>query len=633
MSDSSSNKIYPKTDIDHGHENNGYINDERPGEGAKSNYPSTLQPEHITNYDEISKPATVWSSDPTNLESGPGDGKNDGRETWDNPIEFLLSCIAMSVGLGNVWRFPFTALSNGGGAFLIPYLIVLIVIGRPIYYLEMCMGQFSRYGQVKVWNMAPLFKGIGYGSMIGTICVVSYYCSIMAATVFYFCASFQKNLPWDYCQKSWAGELICNDDGTLNATYNVKNETIASLYYYNEVFPQKDDISDGLGKPDWRLSLCLLFSWICIFLSLWKGVKSSGKVAYFTAIFPYVVLIILLIRGATLKGAWKGIKYLIEPQWDKLYDPKVWYAAVGQCFFSLSTGFGPIIMFSSYNPFSHNVYRDAWVISFMDTFTSILAGCTIFAVLGYLSEETGRPISEVAGFAGPGLAFVSYPEAIAQFTFVPQLFAVLFFLMLFTLGIGSATSLTGGIITIICDQFKSFKKWLVTLVVCIVGFFSGLMFVTEGGGAMVGLIDHFGASFVIYLMAMLEVGAVAWVYGLNSFCKDIEFMLKIKVGWYWKICWGFLIPVGLFVIFVYAMATQERMVYGEVPYPTSAVACGWTLAAVALFVVPGFGLHAIYTRKSVGLYEKFKESLLPTKHWGPTDPVLRQEWIEFKKTA
>ncbi|OXA55703.1 Sodium-dependent nutrient amino acid transporter 1 [Folsomia candida] len=574
MSDSSSNKIYPKTDIDHGHENNGYINDERPGEGAKSNYPSTLQPEHITNYDEISKPATVWSSDPT----------------------FLLSCIAMSVGLGNVWRFPFTALSNGGGAFLIPYLIVLIVIGRPIYYLEMCMGQFSRYGQVKVWNMAPLFKGIGYGSMIGTICVVSYYCSIMAATVFYFCASFQKNLPWDYCQKSWAGELICNDDGTLNATYNVKNETIASLYYYNEVFPQKDDISDGLGKPDWRLSLCLLFSWICIFLSLWKGVKSSGKVAYFTAIFPYVVLIILLIRGATLKGAWKGIKYLIEPQWDKLYDPKVWYAAVGQCFFSLSTGkirFGPIIMFSSYNPFSHNVYRDAWVISFMDTFTSILAGCTIFAVLGYLSEETGRPISEVAGFAGPGLAFVSYPEAIAQFTFVPQLFAVLFFLMLFTLGIGSATSLTGGIITIICDQFKSFKKWLVTLVVCIVGFFSGLMFVTEGGGAMVGLIDHFGASFVIYLMAMLEVGAVAWVYGLNSFCKDIEFMLKIKVGWYWKICWGFLIPVGLFVIFVYAMATQERMVYGE----------------------------------------KFKESLLPTKHWGPTDPVLRQEWIEFKKTA
>jgi SNF family Na+-dependent transporter len=119
-----------------------------------------------------------------------------------------------------------------------------------------------------------------------------------------------------------------------------------------EVFPQKDDISDGLGKPDWRLSLCLLFSWICVFLSLWKGVKSSGKVAYFTAIFPYVVLLILLVRGVTLEGAWTGIKYFIEPQWSKhflliyfleelyllemisffsigeIYKPKVWYAAV-----------------------------------------------------------------------------------------------------------------------------------------------------------------------------------------------------------------------------------------------------------------------------------------------------------------
>lgn len=226
----------------------------------------------------------------------------------------------------------------------------------------------------------------------------------------------------------------------------------------------------------------------------------------------------------------------------------------------------------------------------MDTFTSILAGCTIFAVLGHLSEETGRDIANVTE-GGPGLAFVSYPEAIAKFTWVPQLFAVLFFLMLFTLGIGSATSLAGGVITIICDQFRTFQRWAVTLVVCIVGFFSGLLFVTpvsvylswfimhhvvilycqQGGPAMVDFIDYFGANFVIYVMAMLEVAAISWVYGLNSFCQDIEFMLGRKVGWYWKLCWGFVIPVFLFVILIYAMATQGQLKYNEIPYPSSAV--------------------------------------------------------------
>lgn len=124
-----------------------------------------------------------------------------------------------------------------------------------------------------------------------------------------------------------------------------------------EVLKEKDNIDDGIGTPDWRLSLCLLASWLFIYFTIIKGVKSSGKVAYFTAIFPYIVLIILLIRGVTLPGAWEGIKYFLKPKWEKLYEPGVWYAAVSQCFFSLNTGFGSIIMFASYNPFHHNIYR------------------------------------------------------------------------------------------------------------------------------------------------------------------------------------------------------------------------------------------------------------------------------------
>ncbi|ODN04548.1 Sodium-dependent nutrient amino acid transporter 1, partial [Orchesella cincta] len=506
------------------------------------------------------------------------------RDTWGNPIEFLLSCISMSVGLGNVWRFPFVAYENG----------------------------------------------VGYGSMVGTFVVVSFYVSLMGLTIYYFFASFAAVLPWAQCDPAWAGEAACEPNSTYLKENNLLIYIIFLFLTRNEVFPQKANIDDGIGYPGLYLSLCLLLSWVIIFLSLVKGVKGSGKVAYFTAIFPYVVLFILLIRGVTLPGAWSGILFFITPQWHKIYDPNVWYAAVSQCFFSLSTGFGPIIMFSSYNPFTRNVYKDAFIISLMDTFTSLLAGFTIFAILGSLATQLDVDITVVAK-SGPGLAFISYPDAISKFDWVPQLFAVLFFLMLFTLGVGSATSLAGGIITIFCDQFPSIARWQATTAICIIGFFSGLIYVTPGGQFMLTLADYFGASFVIYVMAIVEVTAVSWVYGLNNLCRDIEFMLGIKLGFYWKFCWGFFIPVALIVILVYTLVTATELTHNGVNYPPVAIGCGWALAAIALSLLPLWAIHAVFTRKSKTFLGKLKESFQPTEKWGPKSPKIRAQWMLFKQ--
>lgn len=170
----------------------------------------------------------------------------------------------------------------------------------------------------------------------------------------------------------------------------------------------------------------------------------------------------------------------------------MWYAAVSQSFFSLSVGFGSIIMFSSYNSFRHNVYRDAAIISVTDTFTSLLAGFTIFAILGHLAHQLDMPIKTVIKEGGTSLAFISYPDVLARFTWAPQLFAVLFFLMLLTLGVGSASALTGCVITIICDEFPSWRKSIVTLVVSVVGFFLGLFYVTPQGQYILTLVDSYG---------------------------------------------------------------------------------------------------------------------------------------------
>lgn len=158
------------------------------------------------------------------------------RPQWGNSLEFLMSCLSLSVGLGNIWRFPFTAYENGGGAFLIPYIIVLVIIGKPMYYLEMTLGQFMSSGSVKIWEINPIMKGIGYGQMIATICVVTYYCSLIALTLFYLFASMATNLPWTRCLESWGSNCIDSkhtvDMASSNTSFNHTHSVSSSELYF-----------------------------------------------------------------------------------------------------------------------------------------------------------------------------------------------------------------------------------------------------------------------------------------------------------------------------------------------------------------------------------------------------------------
>ncbi|KAG0712523.1 Sodium-dependent nutrient amino acid transporter 1 [Chionoecetes opilio] len=387
----------------------------------------------------------------------------------------------------------------------------------------------------------------------------------------------------------------------------------------------KDDISDGIGLPDWRLALCLLSFYIVLFFTLAWGIKSSGKVAYFTALFPYVVLITLLVRGATLPGAMDGILYFITPQWEKLLDPNVWYAAVTQAFFSLSVGFGALITLASHNAFSHNAYRDAWIISLTDTFTSLLAGFTIFAILGNLSHELDANIEDVVR-GGGGLAFVSYPDAIAKFTWAPQVFAVLFFLMLFTLGVGSVAATVGSVIAIVSHHLPAASHVYVTLGICVTGFLLGLIYVTPGGQWMVALVDYFGGGFIAYVLVLLEVVSVSYIYGLKNFLADLRFMLKRDLGVYWRFCWLFFIPVTLVAIFLHHLADPVMPTVAGKPLPDLAYACGWILTGVAVGVVPVCFVHTLYHAPGHTFLQRLRGVFRPADTWGPLHTKQRTAW-------
>ncbi|XP_077293648.1 sodium-dependent nutrient amino acid transporter 1-like [Arctopsyche grandis] len=548
------------------------------------------------------------------------------RDQWGKGLEFLMSCIAMSVGLGNIWRFPFIAYENGGGAFLIPYIIVLILVGKPLYFMEMVLGQFSSKGSVKVYDFVPAMRGSGAGQTVAVACVMTYYASLMSIIIYYLFASFSSVLPWTVCEESWKNCYPSGEDLSINETMGL--ESSSELYFLKTVLRQLPNIDDGIGTPEWKLILCLLAAWLSVFLVLLRGVKSSGKAAYFLAIFPYIVMFVLLIRAVTLPGAKNGIIYFIEPDFDKLLDPSVWYAAVTQCFFSLSVCFGNVIMYSSYNNFRHNIYRDAMIVTSLDTVTSLLAGFTIFGILGNLAQESGKEIPDVVQ-SGWALAFVSYPEAISKFKAVPQLFSVLFFLMLFVLGIGSNVAMASSIITVVRDKFPHVKHWHAVIAVAIFGFSIGLVYITPGGMFILNLVDHHGGSFIVYILGIGQICAVSWIYGMRRFCNDIEFMLNMKPSLYWRICWAIVTPAILIIVLLYSLIAMKPLEYNKVAYPVAAIVCGWLLSAFGILQLPTFAGLAFYKRRLLGIPEMFKAAYRPRESWGPVESQAKKEWISF----
>ncbi|GAB0095809.1 Transporter [Sergentomyia squamirostris] len=548
------------------------------------------------------------------------------RPTWGNSIEFLMSCISMSVGLGNIWRFPFIAYENGGGAFLIPYIIVLLVVGKPMYFVEMILGQFTSRSSVKIWTLSPFFKGIGIGQMVGTCSVISYYCSMIGLTLNYLVSSFQSELPWSSCREEW-GENCVDSKPNPNQKNITNGVSSSELYFLREVLKSSESIDDGIGVPDWKLTLWLLLAWVMVFFVICKGVRSSGKFAYFLALFPYVVMVTLLIRACTLEGAGEGILFFIRPQFSELLNPKVWKEAVVQCFFSLATGMGPIIMFASYNDFHHNVYRDAMIVTTLDTFTSLLGGITMFAILGNLAHNLNVDITQVVK-VGSGLAFISYPDAISKFDWVPQLFSVLFFFMLLTLGLGSVVALVSAVVTVLRDQFPKVKYWQMALIVSSALFLSGLIYVTPGGQWMLDLVDHYGGTFLIFALAVVELVAIFWVYGLNDFIMDTQFMCKRYLGPYWRYCWTLVTPVFMMIIFVYHMSSLKPLTFGDSDYPEAAHVAGWILFSIGVIQLPIWAIYAVGCKAPV--WESLCASMRPAPKWGPKDPKVYKEWKQFK---
>ncbi|UJR35040.1 hypothetical protein I4U23_027816 [Adineta vaga] len=531
------------------------------------------------------------------VESTISENKEEDREEWDRPMEFFLSLIGCSIGLGNVWRYPYIAFKNGGGAFIIPYFCVYFLVGTPLFFLEMSLGQFTSSGSAAAFKMSRMFKGLGWATAINSFLVSIYYNVIIAWCLFYFFASFRRKLQWSDCGNWWNTPRCVNPEteNLSNSTYfcNINRQmncTIPILppeeYFDNYVLRRSDSI-DHLGTPSWSLTLCLLLAWILVGLCIIQGIKSSGKVVYFTALFPYVVIFALIIRGVTLPGARAGLTFYLKPNWQKIREFDVWIAAASQVTFSLSVAFGPLLGYASFNKFHANYLRDCIFVTACDCFTSVFAGFAIFSVLGYMSFKTGLPIEQVAK-AGPGLAFIAYPQALASMPGGP-FWAVIFFFMLLTLGLDSQFAFADVIISGLLDTFKRLRrhKMFVTIGYCIVCFLLALPICAPGGIYLFILMNEYAANLSVYLCGFFEFILIAYIYGFNNFMEDIRMMLgKRPLEPFWFITWCVTGPIITIVVFFSSIIRFRTPTAGDYEYPAYANVLGWLMVCSSLIFIP-----------------------------------------------
>lgn len=477
------------------------------------------------------------------------------RDRWPSRLTFIFAAITSAIGLGAVWRFPYLVYEYGGGAFLLPYFIALIIAGIPLLMLEFAIGQKVQKGAVDAFaSIRKGFSGIGWWALFVGFIVISYYSIVMGWSLIYLFTSF--GLQWE-------------------------NDTKG--YFFGNVLQISDSVNIVGGIVP-ALFIALVLCWIAVYFSVWKGTRSVSKVVNFTTPFALILFAVMLFRSVTLDGSSLGLQFYLTPDFSALLDAKVWVAAFSQVFFQLSVGFGVMVAYASFNSKSQDISKNAVIVGVATVIFSILAGLIVFGTLGFMAKTQDVAVQDVVA-SGPGLAYVVFPQALSLMPFA-VFFAILFFLILVVIAYDSAFSLVEAIDTALTDKLKV-RREIIALVVCILGFLAGIIYTTNAGLYFLDIVDHYITNVSLIVIGILECIAVGWIFGANKMRAYINKVSDFKVGPWWDICIKYIIPVSLAVVLALQLKAEFMENYSG--YPDWAVLVGWLFVLIPMviaFLIP-----------------------------------------------
>ncbi|WP_210507238.1 sodium-dependent transporter [Naasia sp. SYSU D00057] len=485
------------------------------------------------------------------------------REQWSGQVGFILSAIGSAVGLGNIWRFPGVAYENGGGAFLIPYIVALLSAGIPILFLDYAIGhRFRGSAPLSLRRLGgrPL-EALGWFQVAIAFVISLYYTAVIAWALSYFIFSF--DLRW-------------GDDpaGFLQGDYLQVSDPGVSLQFV----------------PGVLIPLALV--WIATLLVLGAGVAKGLERA--NVIFlPLLVVgfLVLVVRALFLEGADVGLNALFTPDFAALADPNVWIAAYSQIFFSLSIAFGIMITYASYRRRRANLTAPGLVVAFANSSFEILAGIGVFATLGFFAVQQGVAVGELEGLTGVGLSFVTFPAIVSQMPGGP-LFGALFFGSLTLAGFTSLISVLQVVSAGVQEKF-GLSRWQATLGIGgTAAILSVLLFSTTTGLLALDVVDNWANNVGIVGSAVLTTILVIWVLRKGPELQHhLNTVSTFRVGRVWIVLVGGLVPVLLGYMLLSRIITL--LVEGYAGYPTSYLGVfGWgtigliVVAAAVLTVLP-----------------------------------------------
>ena len=473
------------------------------------------------------------------------------RGAFSSRRVFMLAAIGSAVGLGNIWRFPYVAYENGGGAFVLPYLVALLTAGIPFLFLDYALGHRNRgSAPLSFARMKRGAEGLGWWQVGICFMIAVYYAAVIAWAVRYTLFSF--NEAWgDDPEGFLFGDFLQAGDPGVDTT-----------------------VVAGVLVP-------LALVWLAVLVVMVMGVQ-KGIGATSVVFIPVLVLAFaaLVVRALFLPGAADGLDALFTPNWDALTNTSVWAAAFGQIFFSLSVGFGIMITYASYVHRDTDMTGSGLVVGFANSGFELLAGIGVFAALGFMAQANGVAVDEVAT-EGLGLAFIAFPTIISEAP-AGALIGVLFFGSLVLAGITSLISVIEVVVSAVRDKFDMTRRNAALAVTVPSAILSLLFFSTTSGVYVLDIVDNFINRFGILLVAVVSMVVVVWVLrSLPTLANHMNRNGSIHLGRWWIVLISVITPLALTYILVQDFIDHLQEPYGG--YPTwMLLVFGWGAAAAVI---------------------------------------------------
>lgn len=445
---------------------------------------------------------------------------NENSNQWDSSLSFLMAMIGSAVGLGNIWRFPYILYSNGGGSFIIPYIVAILFLGVSFLLLEYAIGFKFKTSLIVIFSkIKDKFEYISWFISLTVFFIVSYYVCIVGWDLIYFFLSFFKG---------WGSN--------------------PNLFFVNDILQQNNSFS-GLFSISSFVFISIIIIWIIVWFIGQKSInKGIGKVSKILVPLLFAMVIIIVSFSLTLPGASLGYTAMFTPDWNALLNLDIWISAFGQILFSLSLGMAVIIVYSSYLPKKSKLADNAFIMIFSNSSFELFNAIGIFSILGFMTYTSGIPMDELIS-EGTGLAFIAFPQVFNLMGDVAYILGPMFFLCILFAGITTLISLVEAISNGISSKF-SFSRKKSTSIVCFLGFLVSIIFTTGIGGYVLGVFDLFLNNFALLLGVLLECIIFGWFYSIDDLLKVLNDNSSFKIGNWWKTIVRYMLPIVLGILLI-----------------------------------------------------------------------------------